>query len=281
MSYILEALKKAEQARGFGQVLGIDSPHDQPPPRAPRRWPWVVVAVLLLNALAVAGLWTWWRGGDGTGDSTAPTVRPVEPVVEASPGNLAMPPPVASRPDPAPRAGTAAPPVQPDSAGRPAAEPTPPPPVVTRRPLRPLPLPETLPISTPAPVQGPTPAAAEPPQGREIAAPVPRPSGAMTVPADVVELRAPMPPSPPQAEPAWKSLPLWPLVPERILRQVKERLVLNVHVYSEIPEDRFVLLDMKKFREGEQISEELRLEEITREGAILAVPSGRFRLGSR
>jgi len=272
MSYILEALKKAEQARGFGQVPGIDSPHDPPPPRPSRRWPWVVVGVLLLNALAIAGLWMWWRGGDGTSAGSTPTARTAEPIVQGAPGNVSMPPSLALRRD-------AAPPVQPDSAGRPAAETTPPPPVVARRPLRPLPLPETLTTSTPAPAQAPT--AAEPRQREEHPASARAPSVAQPVAPDVVELRAPMPPSLPQAEPAWKSLPLWPLVPERILRQVKERLVLNVHVYSEIPEDRFVLLDMKKFREGEQISEGLRLEEITREGAILAVPGGRFRLGSR
>jgi general secretion pathway protein B len=97
----------------------------------------------------------------------------------------------------------------------------------------------------------------------------------------VVELRAPTPPTPPEAQPAWKSLPLWPLVPDRILRQVKERLVLNVHVYNDQPEDRFVLLNMKKYREGEQISDGLKLEQITSEGVVLAVPNGRFRLGSR
>jgi hypothetical protein len=38
---------------------------------------------------------------------------------------------------------------------------------------------------------------------------------------------------------------------------------------------------MKKYREGEQIAEGLDLEEITKEGVILAVPNGRFRLESR
>ena len=56
MSYILDALKKAEQQREFGQVPGIDSLHEQPGQRPPRRWPWVLVAALLLNALVVAGL---------------------------------------------------------------------------------------------------------------------------------------------------------------------------------------------------------------------------------
>jgi general secretion pathway protein B len=70
-------------------------------------------------------------------------------------------------------------------------------------------------------------------------------------------------------------------VSEAIHRRVKGQLVLNVHVYSEYPADRFVLLNMKKYREGQEIAEGADLEEITREGVILAVPEGRFRLRSQ
>lgn len=255
MSYILDALKKAEQQREFGQVPGIDSLHDQPRPRPPRRWPWVLVAVLLLNALVVAGL--WWRSGGGNGAGTVPTTRPAEAIAQSVP-DRAPGPPLALQADPAPRV-------------EPAAEPAPPPQVIARRPLRPLPLPGPV-----APA-----ARTESAQVRQLPEPTPAPSAAPSLPPEVVELRAPTPPTPPEAEPAWKSLPLWPLVPDRILRQVKERLALNVHVYNDQPEDRFVLLNMKKYREGEQIAEGLKLEQITREGVVLAVPNGRFRLGSR
>ena len=96
---------------------------------------------------------------------------------------------------------------------------------------------------------------------------------------DVVELRAAPQSRPrPQAEPAWKKLPLWPLVAERIRRQVEGRLVLNAHVYSEDPAERFVILNMQKYKEGEQIPEGPDLEQVTRDGVILAVPEGRFRL---
>ena len=265
MTYILDALKKADQQREFGQVPGIDSLHDQPRPRPPRRWPWVLVAVLLLSALVFAGL--WWRSGAGNADGAATTTRPAEPIAQSVP-DRAPGPPVASQ---APRVEPSAPPVDNDIVDAPAAEPAAPPPAIARRPLRPLPLPE--PVASAA--------RPESAQARQLPAPAPEPSVAPSLPPEVVELRAPTPQTPPEAQPAWKRLPLWPLVPDRILRQVKERLELNVHVYSEHPRDRFVLLNMKKYREGDQIAEGLDLEEITREGVVLAVPDGRFRLESR
>ncbi len=264
MSYILDALKKAEQQREFGEVPGIDSLHEQPPPRPPRRWSWVLVAVLLLNALVGVGL--WWRSGGGARDVTPPTARPTEPISQGVP-DRAPGPPVVSQPDPAPKVKPVAPPVEKDSVGAPAAEPAPPAQVIVRRPLRPLPLPAPSPPMTKT----------EPLQTRQLPAPNPAPPVTTAVPPEVVQLRAPTPAPSPEAEPAWKKLPLWPLVPENIRRQVKERLELNVHVYSEHPRDRFVLFNMKKSREGDQISEGLKLEQITRKGVILAVPNGRFR----
>lgn len=259
MSFILDALKKAEQERGFGEVPGIDSLHDQPPRRRRRRWLWVVVAVLLLNALVLAAL--WWRGPGGTNDGTIPTAPPAGPVAESAPEPVSMPPPV-SLPDRLPAAQT-------EGAGASAAQPNPPP-EIARRPLRPLPLPDALPQPAPPKAEDLQATAPPAPAAATLAAPV--------VPRNVVELRPPSPPSPPQAEAAWKTLPLWPLVPDKISRQVKGRLVLNAHVFSEYPEDRFVLLNMRKYREGDQMSEGPYLEEITLDGVIFAVPNGRFRL---
>jgi general secretion pathway protein B len=258
MSYILEALKKAEQERDFGRVPGIGSPHDQPLPRPQQRWPWVLAAALLLTALLVAGV--WW-GGFGTGDGTTPTTRPARPVAEGAPAGGVMPSTVASRLDPVPRVGTATSPAETDSAGAFAALPTPPPPVIARRPLRPLPLPDPLPTSPPA-------------QAEEFPARALVPAAAQIAPPDFVTLRAPS--LPPREEPAGKGLPLWPLIPDKMFRQVKGQLVLNVHVYSANPDERFVVLNMKKYREGVQISEGPNLEEITREGVILRLPDGRF-----
>jgi general secretion pathway protein B len=267
MSFILDALKKAEQERGFGEVPGIESLHDQPPQRPGRRWPWVIVAVLLLTALVVA--WLWSRLGAGPGDGPTASARPAEAVTEGAPARGPVRRPVASRSDPAAPVESPAPPVQPDSAGA-AAEPPTAPPAIARRPLRPLPL--------PAPAPAPAPAKTEALQAEAGAASARAPAAVPIAPPEFAEPRAPGPPSPPQAEAAWKRLPLWPAVPDEIFRQVRGGLVLNAHVYSEYPPDRFVLLNMRKYREGDRMSEGPYLEEITREGVIFAVPDGRFRL---
>lgn len=270
MSYILEALKKAERERELGRVPGIGSPHETPPPRPPRRWPWVLAGVLLLNALVVAGL--WWRGLQGSGDGIAPTSTPAAQLEQEI------------------QAPVVEPRGEPENAGVPAADPVLPPPVPARRPLRPLPLPEPLPVP-PSPPSG-SALAEEPPRPAPDplpALPLPDPS-----PAPTPVSAAPSPPTrpdpvesatagnpPAQSEPAWKSLPVWPRVPDGIYRQVQGRLAVNAHVYHEQPAGRFVLLNMKKYREGERIVEGPYLEEITREGVVLAVPGGRFRLKAR
>ena len=46
-------------------------------------------------------------------------------------------------------------------------------------------------------------------------------------------------------------------------------LHLDIHVYSDAPEDRFVFINMSKHRENSQLSEGPRVEEITPDGVIL------------
>ena len=55
MSYILEALKKADQERDIGAVPNLATPHEtQRPPARSHRWLWVVALLLVMNvALAV------------------------------------------------------------------------------------------------------------------------------------------------------------------------------------------------------------------------------------
>lgn len=55
-------------------------------------------------------------------------------------------------------------------------------------------------------------------------------------------------------------------------------LHLDIHVYSEVPEDRFVFINMSKQREKSQLSEGPVVEEITPEGVILEYLGTRFLL---
>jgi general secretion pathway protein B len=55
-------------------------------------------------------------------------------------------------------------------------------------------------------------------------------------------------------------------------------LRLDLHVYSERPQERFVMINMHKLREGEALAEGVRVEAITPEGALLSYGGSRFLL---
>lgn len=57
-----------------------------------------------------------------------------------------------------------------------------------------------------------------------------------------------------------------------------EPLHLDIHVYAEAQAGRFVFINMKKYREGEFLTEGPRIEEITRTGVILGYRGDRFTL---
>ncbi len=56
------------------------------------------------------------------------------------------------------------------------------------------------------------------------------------------------------------------------------QLRLDLHVYAQRPEDRFVMINMKKLREGDSLPEGVRLDSITPEGAVLTYAGSRFLL---
>jgi general secretion pathway protein B len=55
-------------------------------------------------------------------------------------------------------------------------------------------------------------------------------------------------------------------------------LRLDLHVYAERPQDRFVMINMRKMREGEATPEGVRVESITADGAVLSYNGSRFLL---
>jgi len=59
------------------------------------------------------------------------------------------------------------------------------------------------------------------------------------------------------------------------------RLTINAHVYNEIPSGRMVIINMKRYQEGESLREGPRVERITVTGAILSYQSHRFHLNVR
>ena len=123
MSYILDALKKAERERGLARVPDLGSVHTEP--RAPRRGRWAVGAVAL--ALLALLLWAFYPGADRDlpPGAEAPGGKPVAalPVaVEAPAGDL---PAAARGEEPALRRATPPAAALPSPASRQADSPAP------------------------------------------------------------------------------------------------------------------------------------------------------------
>ena len=141
MSYILDALRRADAERQQGQLPGLNSTFEAtqamalPTPRWPR---WAALGSLVL-VLGAAGLW-WWLAG-----------RP------ASPGATAGAAPIAAVPAPNPAPNPAPVPAQLPAAPEPAPAPPMPSPA-----MPPLPIvvsdPAPAPIGAPAAVAAPAPA---------------------------------------------------------------------------------------------------------------------------
>ncbi|WP_297527461.1 general secretion pathway protein GspB [Thiohalobacter sp.] len=86
--------------------------------------------------------------------------------------------------------------------------------------------------------------------------------------------RAPSGTAPRQSEteaPAWSELP-----PEQRGRVTRPRI--DVHVHAEDPVRRFVLIDLKRYREGDRLPSGARLERIEADGILLDDNGIRYRV---
>ncbi|MGB5305095.1 MAG: general secretion pathway protein GspB [Gammaproteobacteria bacterium] len=229
MSYILEALKKADQDRVIGAVPDLESTHEVVQPKGRSYgWLWIVAPLLIVNGGLLAVLLTQ-QDTDATDSTGVPLEqqagvtmdRPLQPLAR-TPG-----PRITEAPQPARSAQPAS--VKPLVPARQ--------PVVAAKPVAPAP---------PAPVTR------KPAPPREQA--VAPATGADT----------------PQV-PNWDELSL----------ETRSRITLprlDVHVYSEDPQRRFILVDLDKYREGETLASGLVLEEILPNGTILSYEGQRFQL---
>lgn len=191
MSYILEALRKAERERSLGQTPDLRTLHNAPVALRRRLWPWLLTVALLLNVAVLALLWL-------PGRESALTV-------------------------PAP------------AASAPPAVITPPVPVPAPAPVAVLPPAPVLPAPAPAPSPAPR-------LSQQESAPVPSP--------------APLPLSSSTLPP----------------------LNLDVHVYSEQPDKRFVLINGRRYREGDWLDAGPLVERIVAGGVLLRHKSRQFML---
>lgn len=226
MSYILEALKKAEQERDVGAVPNLATPHEVEHPQAHSyRWLWVIVALLSINAVLVVLLLQ-----DRDAEVAVAAQAPLEP----------RPPLVSDGPaQPARQVSeiTISEAPVPEKAVLPENE-------------RILPAGELVVLPEPANVRNSRPLF---PPGDQLD----RRLDAMATAEDISQL------------PSWYELP----------QEFRNRLDLprlDLHAYSEKPQNRFVLVNLKKYREGERLESGLVLEEILPDGMVMSYQGERF-----
>ena len=249
MSYILEALRKAERERNVGQVPDLTAVCALPAPPLKRIWPWMLLAAaLVINAAVLA--WV-----------LLPHEQPAASPTVAAAGTSG-----------APRQAVTLPRAELTAADFAALAP----------PVVPKAAPE---MPAPPPVKA---AKQEPPDAPEI----PKNRRAGSVGKELLDnplaAKPPLPALPAEDDrrlpdvnsPAVTTAkrPTAPPEPPLTSNYAAPELSMDVHVYSDKPNQRFVLINAKRYREGEQLKEGPMVEAITREGALLRYGEQRFML---
>jgi general secretion pathway protein B len=236
MSYILDALKKADAEREQGQVPGLHTPtghtdlSDGPQLRTPPLWVMGLGALLVL--IALGAVWLWPR--PVTVIATAPTQSQSLRADQA--------PAPARSPAPAPTPAPQSLPEASATANRVGEEP-------------PRPAPEATP--TPPPSRPPR---AEPAITRPVAPAAPR------APIHVDPAPAPTPSS---------KVPTLAELPDDVRRSLPS-LSVSGAMYSDSPANRMLLINNRVFHEGDQPVAGLVLEEIRLKSAVFRYRGTRY-----
>ena len=223
MSYILDALKKADQERSLGEVPDLEAAHwgERRRKRA-YRWVWVVAALLLVNGILLYLLL-------GRNDSLISDAGVTPESVDTMPVT------------PLPRVEKTVEPALRDK----------------MRPREPVYVPPVAPARRPPP--------------RVVQLPSAPPPAAVVEPPSAYTSAAPPQPAATSDVPEWNDLSLE-------FRSGLSMPPVDVHVYSEEPGRRFILMDLQKYREGETLGNGAVLEEILPDSIQLYYQGSRFRV---
>ena len=254
MSYILDALRRADAERQRGAVPGLHAPaltgvgnDGAATPGGPARRLGLAAAGLLLLGLAVAAGWLLRPG-------PAPTAAAV-----GQPGPALAVAPVAATP-PAPVPASGLPPAAPAALPVPLPVPLPGPMLQAAPARRPAP---GAASPTPAPTAAPTSAPAPAPTLAPTSAPTPAPTSAPTLAAE----RAVAP----------ARLPSLAELPEAQKRDVGA-LVVGGAMHAEQAAMRIVILNGQVFHEGDKLSAELQVQQIGLKSVVMSHRGQRFEL---
>jgi general secretion pathway protein B len=260
MSFILDALRKSEhdRQRQTGPAL-VEVAVAAPKPK-PNRWATAAIALLVVNLVAI-GVLLIIKANDEPSSATSESAATAAAEPQA-PAN-AVPATTASAPA-AQASISQAVPQPPIEAPAPVLRPAEAPAAGTRNPLE-----AEVSGYAPAMEQEAALAAAAPPPGPAAVTPSRRGSVVyQSMPeADPTATYAPAP--------AASNLPR---ADDMTARGALPEMRLELHVWSTKPQERFVFVNGRRYREGDSTAEGATVEEITREGVIMNSGGNRFLL---
>jgi len=239
MSFILDALKKSESDRQRQSGPALFEVKVTPPRGGLPSWAIALAALLLVNIGIVA--WVLLR------HPAAHAAVPEGGEARAASAPAASPTPAAAAPAPAPAPAAPAPGPLTAASGAPQAAP--------------------IVITPPAGAGGP----AAPPPAAGGAAETPNPDDYAPATDAAGSLGSRVRRGTESGVPLYQDQAATPGVNLPQLR-------LDLHVYAVHPEDRFVMINMRRLREGDSLPDGVRVESITPEGAVMSYNGSRFML---
>ncbi len=246
MSFILDALRKAERERTLGQVPAL-SGWRVSSYVAPRRLPaWLIpsAGVLLLGI----GLGWYWL-------LSKPPSEAEQVAVASASATPASAPPAEPAPEPPAQKVAVQTPRGPVEVELPPAAPSQP---ISEQPLAPGSTPPAAPVTVEA----------EAPATQEFAAEEPAIEAEAVEEVPVEEIGPDTPELPPE-QALVQDLPSYNGLPEN-LRAAIPALNMNAHVYSSTPGRGFVLINGKKYRQGDQLVEGPKVVQILPDSVVLS-----------
>ncbi|SFF40786.1 general secretion pathway protein B [Fontimonas thermophila] len=248
MSYILDALRRAERERTLGQAPSAETLVTVAPPvqrRNPRLLALAAATLILLLAMLAA----WWLRRP-----PAPAQSMPAPAAQPQPGDLPQPILQAAAADAESPPLGGLPVFEDDSAIATLDDVTPP--FQARAPDR---------AATPPP------AVEQSARPAETSAPpsMPEPTAPTEPPAQIPDTAKPEPPLPPSGAP-----PLLRDMPPAFRAQFPA-LNLQVHVYDPLAEKRWVMIDGRRYREGQALDSGPVIVDITPDGVVFELQGER------
>jgi general secretion pathway protein B len=267
MSYILDALKRAEAERERGLVPGLHARQvasfDDPEPPTSTTWQWLIAAAVVLVLVAAgAGFWWWHTPAPDTSASPAKSITKVaapEAPVVATAVPAVLTPSSAAPSDEHSKPGTTS---KPRSSPAPVA-------TVQVKVAPQVGNPQTAPVTA------------------VVAVPTVAAVASATAPLSTANL-TPQAVTSPQpttlgnrinaaASAAGQGVPLLSDLPEAMRRQIPT-LVISGAVQSEDPSQRLLLVNNQAFGQGNAVAPGVQLEEIQATSSIFIFQGTRFQL---